>query len=531
MRRLIKGLLSRTTITILFVLAEFALMAALGLWVGENMAWVAVVMRIIGVLVVLYINMHTEHLSFDLIWIVGVVVFPVAVTALYIILETTRFKTSTYKSIVASEDASWKHLVQDGEAEEKLYRSDPSRRGMFRYICKGSGYPFYENEGFDYYRFGEDGYPVMLEELRRAEKFIFIEYFIIEKGEMWDGIVEILEEKAAAGVDVRVIYDDMGSFRTLPYMYTREMEEKNIKCEAFNRISPVLAKIMNHRDHRKILVIDGKTAFSGGVNLADEYINKKEKYGVWKDNIIRIKGAAVWTYTVLFLTHWNAVRPGADEDYTAFKAEAEEPADGAGDIYLPEINTDADLSAGESEPDGFIAPYGETPLDDEITSQNIYMNILNQANDYCYIFTPYLIIDNEMQNALVLAAKKGVDVKMITPGIPDKKRIWKITRSYYTNLIRGGVKIYEYEPGFVHAKVFVSDDELATVGTINLDYRSLYLHFENGTFLCGSEKIADIKADFLDTLAACRQVTLKDLRQSRVSAFYVSVLRMFAPLL
>ncbi len=541
MRRLIKGLFSRTTITILFVAAEVLVMLALSFWVGEKFAWIAVVMRIAGVLVLLYINMHTQHLSFDMIWIIGVVVLPVSVTALYFLLGTTVFKTNTYKSIVAGEAEMWKYLEQDDDVLEELYRSDPARKGQFRYISKGSGYPFYENESFDYYPFGEDGYPAMLEELRKAEKFIFVEYFIIEKGEMWNGIVEILEEKAAAGVDVRVIYDDMGSFRTLPIMYTREMEEKNIKCKAFNRISPVLAKIMNHRDHRKILVIDGKVAFSGGVNLADEYINKKVKYGKWKDNIIRVKGKAVWSFTVMFLSHWNAVMPGADDDYTVFSgdgsaAEEEIYTDKTGrayaeDIYEPELNIDADISEKLPSCDGYIAPYGETPLDSEITSQNIYMNILNQANDYVYIFTPYLIIDSELQNALILAAKRGVDVRLITPGIPDKKRIWKITRSFYPNLIKGGVKIYEYQPGFVHAKVFVSDDEVAVIGTINLDYRSLYLHFENGVFLYGSSKIDDVKRDLTGTLEECRLITLKDLRESPFYMFRVSVLRLFAPLL
>ena len=528
MRRLLKGLFSRTTVTILFVAAEVLLMLALAYWVGEKLAWIAVVMRIAGVFVLLYINMNTQHLSFDMIWIIGVVILPVSVTALYLILITPIFKTNTYKDIVAGEEQMWKYLEQDEDVMEHLYRANPQRRGQFRYISYGSGYPFYYNEGFDYYPFGEDGYPAMLEELRKAEKFIFIEYFIIEKGEMWNGIMEILEEKAAAGVEVRIIYDDMGSFRTLPYMYTRDMAEKNIKCAAFNRISPILAKVMNHRDHRKIMVVDGKVAFSGGVNLADEYINKKEKYGRWKDNIIRVKGSAVWSFTVLFLSHWNAVRPGTDEDYTVFKA------DGAleeASAYSPEINAEAEAPAEEPEHDGFIAPYGETPLDNEITSQNIYMNMLNQANSYCYIFTPYLIIDSELQNALVLAAKRGVDVRLITPGIPDKKRIWRITRSYYPNLIKGGVKIYEYQPGFVHAKVFVSDDKVATVGTINLDYRSLYLHFENGTYIFGSEKIADIKEDFMKTNEESRLITLKDLRMGTFAAFRVAVLRLFAPLL
>jgi cardiolipin synthase len=295
---------------------------------------------------------------------------------------------------------------------------------------------------------------------------------------------------------------------TLSGNYARKLEEKGIKCISFNRINPILGIIMNHRDHRKIMVIDGKTAFSGGVNLADEYINVKVIHGHWKDNIIRITGEAVWSYTVMFLTHWNALRP-EDENFEVFRCS--EPIPG--------------------EKDGYIAPYGETPLDLEITAQNIYMGILNQAEDYVYIMTPYLIIDTELINALILAAKHGVDVRLMTPGIPDKKIVWDITRSYYSNLIRGGVKVYEYTPGFVHAKVFVSDDYTATVGTVNLDYRSLYLHFENGTYLYGSKKILDIKQDFLETLEQCHLMTVKEIRSNPFKELLLSVLRLFAQLM
>ena len=264
---------------------------------------------------------------------------------------------------------------------------------------------------------------------------------------------------------------------------------------------------MNHRDHRKIMVIDGVTAYSGGINLADEYINVKHIHGHWKDNVIRITGEAVWSYTVLFLTNWNAYTH-EDSDYTLWKREAV-----------------------KGEPDGFIAPYGDTPLDFQLTGQDVYLNILNHARHYCYIFTPYLIIDTDMMNSLILAAKRGVDVRIITPGVPDKKIIWRITRSYYPNLIQEGVKIYEYTPGFDHAKVFVSDDEIATVGTINLDYRSLYLHFENGTALFHSAEINAIKADFLEAQKASHLVTMEEGRMGIFRTFFYLVLRIFAPMM
>ncbi|MBO7676472.1 MAG: cardiolipin synthase, partial [Erysipelotrichaceae bacterium] len=340
-----------------------------------------------------------------------------------------------------------------------------------------------------------------------AKKFIFIEYFIIETGYMWNSILEILEEKAKEGLDVRVMYDDLGSFFLLPASYFRQLEEKGIKCLPFNRINPYLNIIINHRDHRKIMVIDGKVAFSGGVNLADEYINYIERFGKWKDNIIMIKGEAVWSFTVMFLTHWNAIRD-TDTDFEKFT-----------------VRTNSRKS------DGYIAPYGETPLDKENSSQNIYLNILNQAQDYCYIYTPYLIIDTEMINALILCAKRGVDIRIITPGIPDKKVVFSITRSYYRQLVEGGVKIFEYTPGFVHSKVFVSDDILATVGTVNLDYRSLYLHFENGAYIFGSEKIAEIRDDLVGAMEEGHEVSLKECKYNVIKEFALSVLRLFAPMM
>ena len=305
------------------------------------------------------------------------------------------------------------------------------------------------------------------------------------------------------------MYDDMGSLHTLPASYTRQLEKKGIKAVSFNRISPIINTIMNHRDHRKILVIDGKVAFTGGANLADEYINKKVKHGHWMDNIVCIKGKAVSSLLVMFLTNWNALKH-EDEDYTVFKNTA--PVD-------------------ESDFDGYIAPYAETPLDKELTGQSVYEDILNSANRYVYIMTPYLIIDSEMINTLIHTAKKGVDVRIIMPGIADKKLIHDIGSSYYEQLIKGGVKIYEYIPGFVHSKVFISDDTVATVGTINLDYRSLYLHFENGILLYTSRSIQDIKQNFEDTLSRCKQIQSEDTHVPLIKSFFLSVIRIFSPML
>ena len=335
-----------------------------------------------------------------------------------------------------------------------------------------------------------------------------MEYFIIEEGEMWNSMLSILEEKVKEGVECRVMYDDMGSINTIPSSYAKKLEKKGIKAVSFNRVTPVINVIMNHRDHRKILVIDGKVGFSGGINLADEYINRKVIHGHWKDNIIRITGRPVWSLLVTFLTNWNALRH-EDEDYT---------------VYRPVYDTSEYTG-------GYISCYADTPLDHILTAQSIYEDILNSANKYVYIMTPYLIIDSEMINTLIHTAKKGVDVRIIMPGVADKKSVWEIGRSYYTQLLEAGVKIFEYTPGFVHAKVFVSDDLCATVGTINLDYRSLYLHFENGTYIIGNKEVMAIRNDFDKTLLKCREIHKEDLKAGAIKTILLSVVRIFAPML
>ena len=505
--KILKRLLNRATFMIIMALLEIAAMFSLFYWFRTKAAWIEVVLRVLSLLIVLAINKNSRHLSSDLMWVFIIILMPVAGTALYLLLGANLVSSRTFRNIFRSTAEAKRYYHQEPEVLSEACEKAPALAGQFRYISDSAGFPVYRNTGFDYYGLGEQGYPEMLEALRSAKRFIFLEYFIIEEGEMWNGILGILEEKAKAGLDVRVMYDDMGSFGTLPLSYAKKLEEKGIRCLPFNRINPVLGIVMNHRDHRKIMVIDGTIAFSGGVNLADEYINAKQKYGHWKDNIIRVTGEAVWSFTVMFLTHWNALRP-EDEDFGVFHAKA-----------LP------------GEVDGYIAAYGETPLDNENTAQNIYVNILNQATRYCYIMTPYLIIDTELINALILAAKRGVDVRILTPGIPDKKLVWRITRSYYRQLIQGGVRIFEYTPGFVHAKVFVADDCVATVGTVNLDYRSLYLHFENGTYLYGSKKTADIKRDWTEAAAVSREITEKEAANDPLSEFLLSVLRVFAPLL
>ena len=498
-----KMAIQRGIVVILGVLLQLLVSLSIYLFFIENVALIHLLFGILSLLLTLDLIKNSKNYSYTLPIIIILVLFPIIGVLLYIILEKNKNKSKTLKSILESEKQSQKYLVQNKEIREEF--KDNSR---IRYLSDFSGYPVTKNNDVKYYPIGEEAFEVMLEELKKAEKFIFFEYFIVAHGKMWGDILSILKEKAQKGVDVRVMYDDMGCISTLDKLYPQELEKMGIKCVAFNRLNPIAGVIMNNRDHRKILVIDGKVAFSGGINIADEYINLNSKYGHWKDNGIKIYGEAVWNYTVMFLTMWNAFRKD-DKDFSKFKYE-----------FTDTIKSE-----------GYVVPYGETPLDEEITGEDVYLNIINQANKYVYIFTPYLIIDTDMINALNLAVKRGVDVRIVIPGIPDKKLVYTLSESYVEPLVKGGVKIYKYTPGFVHSKVFVSDDNIATVGTINMDYRSLYLHFECGCYLENVEVIKDIKDDVVKTIAKSHEITKEEASPKFLKSIWQALLRLVAPLM
>jgi cardiolipin synthase len=355
-------------------------------------------------------------------------------------------------------------------------------------------------------------FEAMLEEMRKAEHFIFLEFFIVEEGEMWGRMLEVLLEKARQGVEVRMLYDDMGSVALLPFDYAKKLEEMDthIKCIPFNPVVPFLAMVMNNRDHRKILVVDGNIGFTGGVNLADEYINAREKYGHWKDSGLKLVGEGVWNLTVMFMEMWNACSETK---------------------LIPEMHVPKSANDSEQEEHiGFVLPYGDDPLDDENVGEDTYIEIINQAKDYVYIITPYLILDDEMKRALIMASKRGVDVRIVTPGIPDKKVVFRLTRANYLPLLKAGVKIYEYTPGFVHAKSFLSDDNVGVVGTINLDYRSLYLHFECAVWMYQVPALIDLKKDTLETIEKSRRVYEEDVHTKGIGRLFDGLLRVMAPL-
>ncbi len=467
-------------------------------------------LRILSIVAVLWIINTEDNPAYKIAWIIFVLILPLLGGLFYVAVGHKRPAKGMRRMLDAEQRRTDSELLQADETLEKLQHTDRNAGGDAYYLAETGGYPVWDHTSATYYPIGEEYYASFLEELKKAEHFIFMEFFIVGEGKMWNSILEVLVEKAAAGLDVRFIYDDVGCVSLLPPGYSRILEEKGIKSFAFNPFIPLWSLVMNNRDHRKIAVIDGHTAFSGGVNLADEYINEKMRFGHWKDTGFMLKGEAVWNYTVMFLRMWNAHRH-TDEDYEAF---------------CPHV-----WHKEAFEGQGFIQPFSDSPLDDELLSENVYLNILNRAKDYVYIFTPYLVVDHEMQTALCLAAKRGVDVRIVTPGIPDKKTIFQLTRSYYPVLLKAGVRIYEYTPGFLHAKSFVSDDETAVVGTINMDYRSLYLHFECGTLFFGNPLVLDVKRDSLDTMEKGREVTLDDTRHGFFGHLFCAVLRVFSPLL
>lgn len=381
---------------------------------------------------------------------------------------------------------------------------------MARYLERAAGCPVYGNTETKYYSLGDLCFPDMLEALEAAERFIFLEYFIIEEGVFWDKIFEVLCRKAAEGIEVRVIYDDIGSIFTLPSTFNKKLEQAGIRCRVFNRLVPVLSMRQNNRDHRKYLIVDGKVAFTGGLNLADEYINQRERFGHWKDSAIRLKGDAVWSITVSFLAMWGFTE-GKDDNYLDFRSS---PA--------PAL-----IDSG-----GYVQPYWDCPWDEEPVGQSVYLGLINRAKRYIYMTTPYLVLDYETTNALKNAVKSGVDVRILTPHIPDKRVVFELTRGHYEELLQAGVRIFEYSPGFIHSKNFVVDDTYGTVGTVNMDYRSMFLHFEDGVLLYSTETIRELRQDFLDAQAESEEISLEWCKRvSYVRRLIRSVLKVFAPLL
>lgn len=507
MNKLLKKVFSRTVVTAVLIIIQVAWLIALLLKLGNTLPAIQTVLRILSIVAILFVIKSDMNPSYKIGWILLIAVLPILGGLMYIIFGNKRPTKNMREMLRAQLEKSAEYL---GTQESITGELDGGAAGLFKYLEGSAGYPTAKNTTVRYYRVGEEMYADLLPELEKAEKFIFLEYFIIRPGEMWDGVLEILKRKAAAGVDVRIIYDDMGCIDILPANYNATLEGWGIRTLAFNRFVPAVSLVMNNRDHRKITVIDGKVGFTGGINISDEYINVKERFGHWKDTGLMLKGPGVFNLTLMFLEMWNAFNKDGDNYADFIPALFEEKGDAS---------------------DGYVLSFSDSPLDNESVGESVYTDMLYQAKDYIYITTPYLAIDSELQTALCMAAKRGVDVRMITPGIPDKKLVYRLTRSYYPTLLRAGVKIYEYTPGFIHAKSFVCDDKLGVVGTINMDYRSLYLHFECGTLMYNNPEIKQVKKDDLDTMEKCRKVELSDMKTNFLGELFDSFLRSVAPLL
>jgi len=466
-------------------------------------------LSIISFFVCLYIVSKRDKGAYKLTWVFLILLFPLFGGLFYLFF---RFQSPTRrfsKRVSAVQEKARPFLSLAGSGYNEACSVAKEHTSQIKYLENYAGFPIYTDSETKYLPSGEKMNEALLEELKAAKRYIFLEYFIVEEGVMWDSILEILEEKVQNGVKVRLIYDDFGCFFKLPKNYAESLRAKGIECVVFNRFRPVLTAVQNNRDHRKISVIDGKVAFTGGINLADEYINAIERFGHWKDSAVMIRGRAAWSFTLMFLQMWE-VCTGIDEDY--------------GSYYPWEDRPCSEMS------DGFVQPYADSPLDEENTGEHVYLQMINSAKDYLYITTPYLVIDDSMISALCLAAKSGVDVRIITPGISDSRWVHATTRSYYGALIGAGVKIYEYTRGFMHAKTFVSDDTTATVGTTNLDFRSLYLHFECGVWMYGSGAVAEVKNDFEKTVSGCHRITAEECRCGPLLRLFRNIMRLFAPL-
>ena len=450
------------------------------------------------------VNHQRQNPSIKLTWVVLILAAPIFAIPLYFFVNMEMGHRLAHHRHQEIKKKTAPLARQDQTALSQL---PPESAGLAEYMWRQGDFPVCRNTSATYYPLGDDVFQEILDQLERAERFIFLEYFIIEEGYMWGRVLRILEEKVRQGVEVRVLYDGTCAVALLPYDYPRQLEAIGIRCRMFAPLRPMVSTHYNNRDHRKILVVDGKVAFTGGINLADEYINRKVRYGHWKDNAILVRGEAVRSFTLMFLQMWNTAERKL-EDFTPY------------------------LKVFPAEGRGLFIPYGSCPYDADRLAEMVYMDLINRARRYVHIMTPYLVIDNEMATALAFAAKRGVEVSLILPHIPDKKYMFALAKTYYPQLLEAGVRIFEYTPGFVHAKILVSDSCRAVVGTINFDYRSLYLHFECGVYMEDAPAVEQVEQDFLDTLTRCQEATLTQWKArslgSRLTGY---LLRLFAPLL
>lgn len=510
-KKILNFLFSKLCIVAVLILVQLVFLFGLVLKLSEYFVAIYFILIALSLVMSIYIINKNDNPSYKLAWVLLIMALPIFGGLIYALFGGQKVPKELRKRDHESQENLQGVIWQDQSLMEELEYLDPVAHKQAKYLWQNADFPLYHHTKTTFFPVGEDKFKEMVKQLKQAKKFIFLEYFIIEEGLMWNTILDILCDKVQEGVEVRMLYDDAGCMGKLPDHYELKMRRLGIQCKVFNPIRPRLAMQMNNRDHRKILVIDGTVGMTGGINLADEYINAKERFGHWKDCSVMLEGEAVWSLTLMFLQFWN-YDEAIKDDFFQFKADAS---------AFEHIHSD-----------GYVQPYSDSPTDNENVGENTHINIINAANTYVFASTPYLVIDSETKTALTLAAKNGVDVRILVPHIPDKKYVFALTRGNYQDLIEAGVKIYEYTPGFVHAKTFVADDKMAVVGTINMDYRSYYLHYECGVWFYRSSVVEALKQDYLDCLAKSHLVTLEECNAVKWPVRITrAILNLFSPMM
>lgn len=497
---------ARIVISALIIIIELLLLVQAILSFASGLLWVYTAAEIISFFTVVHIVTKRGNQSYKIMWIIFIMAIPVFGVLAYLLWGGGRVMPHLKKRMAESENKYFSYLKQS-DASNSLSFNDMLHYRQAAYLKTDSGFPVYKNTKSEFFSSGEAYFGALLSELSKAQKYIFIEFFIIGEGYMWNEILQVLKEKSASGVEIKIIFDDFGSIKRQSKEFISELKSANIEVAVFNPIRPSLDVFLNNRNHRKIVIIDGKIAFTGGINIGDEYINEIARFGHWHDSAIMLEGEAVNSFIAMFCSMWEFVTH-------------------------KELNIKTLIAAHEPLNEGFYIPYCDNPLNSTKPAQGIYTQIINTAQKYVYITTPYLILDSTMTAALCLAAKSEVDVRIITPAKPDKWYVHPVTQYYYSELLEAGVKIYEYTPGFIHSKLFVSDDSVATVGTVNMDYRSFNFHFECGVWCSGTKSVKQVKECFLQTAEQCSEIDLQawDKRPLAKKALQ-AILHLFAPLM
>lgn len=482
---------TRIIISALLLLVQLVFIFGVTYDVSAQSAWMYSFSMILGIFTVIIVMNRRGNPDHKIAWIVFILLFPIFGITVFLLWGGGRVAPFISRRMKIAEARYLRYLREDPNVRDRLKYCDLIHSRQADYLSAESGLPLYNRTSTEFTAPGEHFLPRLIEELKLAEKYIFIEFFIIAQGEMWDQIHAVLKEKAANGVEIKIIFDDFGSIKRQGKNFISKLRSEKIQVSVFNPINPIMNIFMNNRNHRKIVVIDGKTAVTGGINIGDEYINAEERFGYWMDSAVIIKGEAVKSFLAMFCCMW---------EFTTGKR-----------IKIKEYITPSTVEC-----EGFVLPYCDGPLNSSNPAEGLYMQILNTAQRYVYIMTPYLIIDNNMKTALTMAAKSGVDIRIMTPFIPDKWYVHPVTQYNYLELLEAGIRIFEFKPGFLHSKIFVSDDKVATIGTVNMDYRSFVFHFECGTWICDNNTVFDIREHFKELSAVCREIKIDEWKKRPV---------------